>query len=145
MTGPIPLPNHVRDFLAAPGRFVTLATLDADGSPRQAVTWYRLDADGRLVVNSAEGRRWPANLRRDPRCAVSVLDPADGYSFVALVGRVEEVIDDQSIAQADIAGMARRYHAANPAAADRVIAQFRSQHRVTFRIAIHGIHDHVED
>lgn len=139
-----PLPDHVRAFLAAPGRFATLATLDPDGAPRQAVVWYRLDPDGRVVVNSADGRRWPANLRRDPRCSVVVADPADGYSFVALSGRVEETIDEQALAQADIAGMARRYHADDPAEAEGVIARFRTQHRVTFRIAVQAVHDHIE-
>jgi PPOX class probable F420-dependent enzyme len=144
MPDPTPLPDHVRGFLAAPGRFATLATLDPDGTPRQAVIWYRFDGDGRITVNSADGRRWPANLRRDPRCSLVVADPADGYSFVAISGRVAEVIDEQAIAQADIAGMARRYHADDPAEADGVIARFRTQHRVTFRIAVGSIHDHVE-
>lgn len=144
MSDPAPLPDHVRAFLAAPGRFATLATLDPDGAPRQAVVWYRLDPDGRIVVNSADGRRWPANLRRDPRCSVVVADPADGYSFVALSGRVAEVVDEQALAQADIAGMARRYHADDPVEADGVIARFRTQHRVTFRIAVQAVHDHIE-
>lgn len=144
MPDPAPLPDHVRAFLATPGRFATLATLDPDGAPRQAVIWYRLDPDGRLVVNSAAGRRWPANLRRDPRCSVVVADPADGYSFVALSGRADDVVDEQAIAQADIAGMARRYHEDDPAAADRVIARFRTQRRVTFRVAVVAVHDHIE-
>jgi PPOX class probable F420-dependent enzyme len=144
MPDPTPLPDHVRAFLAAPGRFATLATLDPDGAPRQAVTWYRLDPDDRLVVNSADGRRWPANLRRDPRCSIVIADPADGYSFVAVTGRVETTIDEQAIAQADIAGMARRYHADDPAEAEGTIARFRTQHRVTFRIAVLAIHDHLE-
>jgi PPOX class probable F420-dependent enzyme len=140
----IPLPHHVRAFLAAPGRFATLATLDPDGAPRQAVVWYRLEPDGRIVVNSANGRRWPANLRRDTRCSIVVTDPADGYSFVALTGRVEETIDEQAIAQADIAGLAHRYHVDHPAKAEAAIARFRSQHRVTFLIAALAIHDHLE-
>jgi PPOX class probable F420-dependent enzyme len=139
-----PLPPHVRAFLVAPGRFATLATLDPDGAPRQAVVWYRVDPDDRIVVNSADGRRWPANLRRDRRCSITVLDAADGYAFVALTGHVAEVIDDQAVAQADIAGLARHYHAADPGAAERVIAGFRAQHRVTFRIAVQAIHDHLE-
>jgi PPOX class probable F420-dependent enzyme len=145
MPHPAPLPDRIRAYLTAPGRFVTLATLDPDGSPRQAVIWYRLDPDGRITVNSADGRRWPANLRRDPRCSLTVADPADAYSFVALVGRVGEVVDEQAIAQADIAGLARRYHADEPARADVVIARFRTQHRVTFRIEILAAHDHLED
>ncbi len=144
MPDPAPLPDRLHAFLAAPHRFVTLATLDPDGSPRQAVIWYRLDADGRITINSADGRRWPANLRRDPRCALSVTAPASGYSFVSLVGRVAEVVDDQAVAQADIAGLARTYHADDPATADRVIARFRTQHRVTFRVEIVAAHDHLE-
>jgi PPOX class probable F420-dependent enzyme len=138
------LGDRIREFLAAPGRFVTLATIDPDGAPRQAVVWYRLDADGRITVNSADGRRWPANLRRDPRCSLTVPDGTDGYAFVALVGHVVETIDDQAVAQADIAAFARRYHADDPALAERVIARFRTQHRVSFRIEITAAHDHLE-
>ncbi len=145
MLEPCPLPDRIRAFLAEPRRFATLATLDPGGGPRQTVVWYRLDPDGRLTINSADGRRWPANLRRDRRCALSVMDPADGYSFVALVGRVAETIDEQAIAQEDIADLARRYHADEPEKAERLIAQFRTQHRVTFRVEIVTTHDHVED
>jgi PPOX class probable F420-dependent enzyme len=145
MTTP-PSGSRVDDFLAAPRRFAILATLDADGTPRQAVIWYRLDPDGRITVNSAEGRRWPANLRRDPRCSLAVVDGADGYTFVAVTGRVAEVIDDQDIAQADIAALARSYHADEPEKAERLIAaRFRTQRRVSFRVEILAAHDHLED
>jgi PPOX class probable F420-dependent enzyme len=137
--------DRVDTFLAAPRRFAVLATLDPDGTPRQAVIWYRLDPDGRVTVNSAEGRRWPANLRRDPRCSLAVLDGADGYTFVAVTGRVVETIDDQEVAQADIAALARHYHADDLAKAERLIAGFRAQQRVSFRIAIIAAHDHLED
>lgn len=139
------LSDRIREFLAAPGRFATLATLDPDGAPRQAVVWYGLDPDGRITVNSRDGRRWPANLRRDPRCSVTVPDGADGYAFVALVGRVAEIVDNQAVAQADIAAFARRYHADDPAKAEQIIAGFRTQHRVSFRIEIVSAHDHLED
>ncbi len=145
MTDGAPLPGPSRVFLAAPGRFATLATLDADGAPRQAVVWYRLDADGMITINSADGRRWPANLRRDPRCSLTVAEPGNAYAFVAAVGRVVEVIDDQAVAQADIADLARRYHADEPARAATSIARFRTQHRVTFRIEVGSVHDHRED
>ncbi|MDA8236594.1 MAG: TIGR03618 family F420-dependent PPOX class oxidoreductase [Chloroflexi bacterium] len=139
------LSADVRAFLAGPGRFATLATIDPDGAPRQAVVWYRLDPDGRITVNSADGRRWPANLRRDPRCSLAVPDGADGYAFVALTGRVAEVVDDQAVAQADIAALARHYHADDLAKAERVIGRFRTQHRVSFRVEIVAVHDHLED
>ncbi len=75
-TASVPLPDDVRAFLDDT-RFGTIATIDPDGSPRQAVIWYTLEGE-EIVFNSAVGRRWPANLLRDPRVALSVIDQADG-------------------------------------------------------------------
>ena len=136
------LPEHVREFLAAT-RFATIATVDPDGSPRQAVIWYRLESD-QLILNSRAGRRWPSNLERDQRISVAVSDRADGYRWVGLTGRVA-IVDDQPTAQADIAEMARRYHADDPAKAERLVHdQFERQRRVSFRIAIDAVHDHLD-
>lgn len=136
------LSQRVRTFLDA-NRFASLATVDPDGSPRQAVTWYRLDGDD-IVVNSKAGRRWPFNLERDPRVSLAVGDQSDGYRWVGLTGTAT-LIDDQPTAQADIAEMARRYHADDPAKAERLVHdQFGKQRRVSFRIAIDAVHDHLD-
>jgi PPOX class probable F420-dependent enzyme len=135
--------ERVRTFLDA-SRFATIATVDPDGSPRQAVIWYRFDDDS-IVINSRVGRRWPANLQRDQRISVAVADQADGYRWVGLTGTVS-IVDDQPTAQADIAEMARRYHADDPAKAERLIRDgFTTQRRVSFRIAIDAVHDHLDD
>lgn len=137
------LSERVRAFLDA-NRFATIATTDPDGSPRQAVIWYRLDGD-EIVLNSLVGRRWPSNLVRDPRISVAVGDQADGYRWVGLTGRVT-VVEDQPTAQADIAEMARRYHADDPAEAERLIRdRFERQPRVSFRVSIDAVHDHLDD
>lgn len=138
----VSLPQRVRTFLDA-NRFASLATVDPDGRPRQAVIWYRLDGDD-IVINSKAGRRWPSNLERDPRVSLAVSDQGDGYRWVGLSGTAT-LIDDQPTAQADIAEMARRYHADDPAKAERLVHnQFEKQHRVSFRIAIHAVHDHLD-
>ncbi|HET9345386.1 MAG TPA: TIGR03618 family F420-dependent PPOX class oxidoreductase [Candidatus Limnocylindrales bacterium] len=137
-----PLPAHVRAFLEQP-RYAAIATTDPDGAPRQAVVWFLLDGDT-IVVNSLDGRRWPTNLRRDPRISVAITDAAT-ESWVGVTGTVE-IVDDQERAQADIAAMARRFHAANPAHAEELIERrFRPQQRVSFRVIPDGIHDHLED
>ena len=139
---PVLLSDQVRAFLEA-DRFVTVATIDPDGAPRQAVLWYRLDRD-EVVLNSAVGRRWPANLQRDPRISLSVTDDADGYRWVGLTGTAR-ALTDQATAQADIAEMARRYHADDPAEAERLIRnQFERQQRISFRIVPLGVHDHLD-
>ena len=132
--------DRVREFLAA-DRFVTIATLDPDGSPRQALIWYRLEVDD-LIVNSRVGRRWPTNLLRDPRISAAVADGHDGYRWVGLDGRVS-VIRDQPTAQADIAEMTRRYHADEPLEIERMIRTFEGQERISFRIRIEAVHDHL--
>ncbi len=137
------LPDRVRAFIAAPGRFATLATLDAAGAPRQAVVWYRLDPDGLLMINSADGRCWPANMRNDPRVALAITRAGDGYRWVGIDAEVVEIVDDQAVAQADIADLARRYHADDPVEVEASLARFQAQRRVTFRLRITSLHDHL--
>ena len=130
------------EFLA--GRhFATLATIDEDGAPRQAVIWYRLEPDGRILLNSRQSRRWPNNLLRDPRLAIAVPDVADALRWLGMTGVVDEVVTDQGQARDDIVALARRYSVdgtADPAEE----ARFRSEQRITFLARIAGIHDHLE-
>jgi PPOX class probable F420-dependent enzyme len=128
---------HVRRFLDAPGRFATLATIDRDGSPHQVVVWF-LTTDEGLILNSREGRRWPANLKRDPRATLTV---EAGYDYVTLMGTAE-VLGDAERGQADIAAMARRYETPEDAE-DMIERTFRPQTRVSFlfrprRTVVHG-------
>jgi PPOX class probable F420-dependent enzyme len=121
------LSGPVRRFLEPP-RFAIAATLNADGSPIQAVIWYLIDGD-EIVFNSRVGRRWPSNLLRDPRVSITV---ADGYDYVDLRGDVEIDMDPER-GQAVIAQLARRYQR-DSEHADAQIARFRGEQRVTFRL-----------
>lgn len=136
-----PLSPRLRAFLERK-LFASLATVDSDGAPRQAVIWYRLEDDGRIMINSLAGRRWPTNLERDGRIAISVIDTDDGYSWLGLSGHVDAVDTDVQRAREDIVALAYRYRE-RPTASS--LASFRSQERVTFRIAIDAVHDHLED
>ena len=135
------LSPQLRRFLGAtPPRYATIATANRDGSPQQIVIWFLLRDDERgqhIVVNSRRGRRWPANLRRDGRANVAVYEAEDAVTIEC------EVIDsyDDERAQADIAEMAARYDP--PEAAQREIARFGTEQRVSFvlrptRVHIHG-------
>ncbi len=138
----MPISEPIRRFLDDL-RFASLATIDPDGAPHQAVVWYSLEPDGRILVNSAVGRRWPANLERDPRVSLSI---EDGYTWVGLAGIVDEIDHDWERTHADINALARLYHADEPETAERLISgRFASQERVSFRIRITSVHDHLED
>lgn len=120
-------PSEVLDFIRTPGRYAVLATIDPDGRPRQVLVWYRLDGET-IVVNSLVGRRWPTNLVRDPRITLTI---SEGRDWVSVDGTVD-VVEEQVVAQADIAAMARAYE--TPGEAATSIARFRTQRRITFRV-----------
>ena len=63
----IAIPDNVRELLDAPN-YVHLATLRADGSPRNWVVWVGLEQNHILVCTS--DAIWKAkDMRRDPRVA----------------------------------------------------------------------------
>ncbi|MFO7272715.1 PPOX class F420-dependent oxidoreductase [Sphaerobacter thermophilus] len=128
------LSDAVRAFLEEP-RFAVLATIGADGMPHQSVMWYELRGNT-IMMNTSEGRVKSANLRRDPRVSICV---EDGYRYVTITGRAE-LVDDQEIAQADIAALAHRYH--DPETAERQVAEFRRQKRITLHISIDRVSAH---
>ncbi len=59
---PATLPEGVRKLFQAPN-YAHLATLMPDGSPQVTVVWVDVDGD-RSLVNTAEGRVKPRNVRR---------------------------------------------------------------------------------
>jgi PPOX class probable F420-dependent enzyme len=131
-----PIPDRVREFLGAPN-VVTIGTTGADGAPHQAVAWFRLDPDDRVLLNSRYPRRWPADLQRDPRVSLVIQDAADPARWVGLAGIVETVVEDLDTARADICALAARYGDAAP---DR-LAEFMTQPRISFRIRVVATHD----
>ena len=132
------LSPSVRRFLEQP-RFGTVATLNPDGSPLQAVVWYLLDGD-EIVFNSRLGRLWPSNLLRDPRVSLTV---ADGYDYVDLRGEIR-CYDDPVLGQAVIAQLTRRYQPNGEKAAAQ-IAGFQKERRVTFGLRASRVFAHLSD
>ncbi len=79
-------------FLAEPGHPVRIATVDADGAPRVVPAWF-LHRDGRLWFTPRERSAWLADLRRDPRVALTVDEDPLPYRKVVARGRAELVHD----------------------------------------------------
>lgn len=86
--------------------FVVISTLRPDGSIHAAPAWVDVQ-DGRPVVNTAEGRAWPANLERDPRVTLTVQNLENPYEYVTIRGRVAERTSDG--ADAHIDSLAKKY------------------------------------
>ena len=64
-----------------------LSSHNADGSILSTVVWVGYDKDT-LFVNSAVGRRWPANLDNDPHATLVVINPENPQNFLEVRGTV---------------------------------------------------------
>ena len=134
------LTDPIRTFLAKPN-YASLATVGDDGEPHQAVIWYRLDPDDRILVNSRMPRRWPAEVIRNGRCSLAVIATDDPFTWVGLQVELDAVIDDVDVAREDIVALAVRYGEDD----DESVARFRSQPRISFRLRIVAAHDHLDE
>lgn len=86
--------------------FAHLATLMPDGSPQVTPVWVDFEGN-RIVVNTAEGRAKPRNVRHDSRVALSATDPDNPYEAVIVRGRVSEITHEG--ADEHIDAMAKKY------------------------------------
>jgi len=99
------IPDAARKLLQDPN-FAMLGTIRKDGTPHVVPTW--IDVDGDIVVlNSAEGRAWVTNVRRDPRITITVPSHENPYEYVEIRGRIVE--DTHDGADDHIDAMARKY------------------------------------
>jgi PPOX class probable F420-dependent enzyme len=58
------------------------------------VTPVWIDLEGDFVLfNSAKGRQKDKNVRRDPRVALSIVDPDNPYRYLEIRGRVAEITE----------------------------------------------------
>jgi PPOX class probable F420-dependent enzyme len=101
-----PIEGRAKELLEAPN-FANVSTLRKDGSVHGAVVWVHTE-DGNLVVNSAEGRAWPAMVRRDPRVTLTVYDKENPYEYVEVRGRVVEERKGEE-ADTNINALAKKY------------------------------------
>ena len=100
------LQENISNALAGK-QFWTLATVNPAGTPQATVVWVQ-ERDGKILVNTALGRKKPRNIERNPNVALSWFDPENPYSTISIQGRVaESYTGDQ--AEADIDSAAKKY------------------------------------
>lgn len=95
-TGPSVPASHA-DLLERP-LFAHLATVRPDGSPQSSVMWFAWDGT-HIRLTHTKTRQKFANLSREPRVAISIADPDDGYRFLEVRGTVESITDDTADAE----------------------------------------------
>ena len=80
--------GRVRELIEGQN-FALVGTLRRDGTPHVQPTWIDVE-NGKVALNSAEGRAWPKNLRRDPRVTITVLNMENPYEYAEIRGRMVE-------------------------------------------------------
>jgi PPOX class probable F420-dependent enzyme len=99
------LPENWKTILKQPV-LVHFTTVMADGSPQTSPVWVDVDGDD-ILINSAVGRVKDKNVRRDPRVAVSAVDPDNAYRALMVRGRVVDITTEGAEAQID--ALAKKY------------------------------------
>jgi PPOX class probable F420-dependent enzyme len=87
-------PESHEDLLDQP-TFAHLATVRPDGSPQSSVMWFDWDGE-RIRMTHTKTRQKFRNLADEPRVAMSIADPKDGYRFLEVRGVVESIDDDDA-------------------------------------------------
>jgi len=87
-------PDAYLDLLERP-LFAHFATVARDGSPRVNPMWFLWDNDaGVLKLTHTNQRHNFRYLQENPRVALSIIDPENGYRYLQLRGEIESVEPD---------------------------------------------------
>ena len=86
--------------------YAHLAIPRDDGTVQTVIVWAHTDG-ANVILNSAEGRGWPQNLRRAGTATVTVMADSNPYEWVSVTGRVAE--DTHDGADEAIDALAKKY------------------------------------
>lgn len=99
------IPEDYEDLLGTTA-LIHVATLGPDGEPQSNPVWF--DWDGKYVkFSQTKTRQKYRNVSRDPRIALSMVDPENPYRYLEIRGRVERVGEDPNLDF--INAMAKKY------------------------------------
>jgi len=82
---PVKIPASLRKVLEDKA-YGHVVTFNVKGNPELTMVWMDVDGD-EVLFNTAEGRRKPGNIRRDPRVIVSVQDRNNPQAYAVFYGK----------------------------------------------------------
>ncbi|BBL78510.1 PPOX class F420-dependent enzyme [Rubrobacter xylanophilus] len=123
------IPESHRDLLESRA-LAHVATIGPKGEPQCNPVWF--DWDGEYIkFSQTTARQKYRNVRRDPRVALSIVDPENPYRYLEIRGVVEKIEDDPDYAF--INAMAKKYlgvdeYPYHQPGDERVIVHVRPEH-----------------
>jgi PPOX class probable F420-dependent enzyme len=104
----------------------------ADGTVQTVIVWAHTDG-ANVMLNSAEGRDWPQNLRRAGTATVTVMADSNPYEWVSVTGRLVEDTHDGSDQHID--SLAKKY-----LGVDSYPYRKEGEQRIKFALAPERVH-----
>ncbi|MFL5732151.1 MAG: PPOX class F420-dependent oxidoreductase [Chloroflexia bacterium] len=100
-----PIPDSYKDLLRSTA-VANVATIGPHGEPQVNPVWFDWDGET-LLFSQTKTRQKIKNIAREPRVAISIVDPANPYRYLEIRGVVVEVVDDSN--NKFINSMAKKY------------------------------------
>ncbi|MDZ4721195.1 MAG: PPOX class F420-dependent oxidoreductase [Roseiflexaceae bacterium] len=99
------IPAQYLDLLESTA-LASVATIGPNGGPQVNPVWFGWDGTY-LRFSQTKTRQKFQNVQRDPRIAVSIVDPANPYRYLEIRGRVVKIEEDPTLDF--INSMAKKY------------------------------------
>jgi PPOX class probable F420-dependent enzyme len=99
------IPENYKDLLDS-NALAHVATIGPNGEPQNNPVWFGWDGT-HLRFSQTKGRQKYRNMQREPRVALSIVDPTNPYRYLEIRGVVERIDDDSSLDF--INSMAKKY------------------------------------
>jgi PPOX class probable F420-dependent enzyme len=125
------LEGRAREILEAPN-YVIVSIPRPDGSVQSVVVWADVDGDN-VRLNSAIGRKWPANLQQAKAATVLAMHEGNPYEWVAV--EAELIAASTDGADDHIDALAKKY-----LNADSYPYRNPAEQRITFTLAPKRVH-----
>jgi len=99
------IPEKYADLLES-NALVHMATIGPNGEPQNNPVWFGWDGQ-HVLISQTKGRQKFRNVQRNPRVALSIVDPANPYRYLEIRGSVVRIDEDPD--RAFINSMAKKY------------------------------------
>ncbi len=86
------IPAEFHDLLESKA-LAHIATVGPKGEPQNNPVWFDWDGS-HILFSQTKGRQKFHNLQREPRVAISIVDPANPYRYLEVRGKVVRVDED---------------------------------------------------
>jgi PPOX class probable F420-dependent enzyme len=99
------IPENYTDLLES-NALANVATIGPKGEPQNNPVWFGWDGT-HILFSQTKGRQKYHNLLREPRVALSIVDPTNPYRYLEIRGKVVRIDEDPDLKF--INSMAKKY------------------------------------